>query len=185
MARDVTPGIRSYNLRARCIDQFTVNMLDSSSLISPMLSTKELSQEQVQSRYHGMRECYSTACRIAVGLYSQKAGFHFDESVKEVARYQIPDKDKVNRWVASTFNAPDIYREFLSGREVVMVLWPAIWITEWKVPADIKYWREKHDAEHPPDYDQCYRDEKGVHHAVIASGVVLVEKDGGESPLDE
>jgi hypothetical protein len=185
MAKDVTPGIRSYNLRQKCIDQFTADILHSSSLISPMLSTEELSPERIQSRYRAMRECYSTATEIAVRLYVQEGGFNFDESVEKVAPYQVPDKVKANRWVAATLNAPDMDQPSFEGRRAVMILWPTTWITEWKVPADIKKWREEYDAKHPPDYDWCYRDEKGVHHAVIASGIVLYEKDGRELPLSE
>lgn len=123
---------------------------------------------------------------MAVRFYLQEAGIKFDESVKEVAPYQMPSRnpDDINRWVASTFNAPGIYKELLERRRVVLVLWPATWIIEWKVSPLVRKSREKIDAKYPPDYDRCYRDEKGVHHAVISSGVVMVEKDGREPPLN-
>lgn len=149
-----------------------------------MLSTKELSPEQIKFRYHGMRRCYSTASEIAVLLYIQEAGFRFDDSVKKLAPYRLPDKEKANRWVASTFNAPDIYGQYLKGGRVVMILWPTIWVTQWEVPANTKHWWHKYSAKNPPDYDRSYRDKEGVQHAVIASGVVLVEKNGEEPPLD-
>jgi hypothetical protein len=123
---------------------------------------------------------------MAVRFSLQKAGFQFDESVKEVAPYQMPSRhpDDINRWVASDFNAPGIYKELLEGRRAVLVLWPATWIIEWKVSPHVRKLREEIDAKYPPDYDRCYRDENGVHHAVISPGVVIVEKDGREPPLD-
>jgi hypothetical protein len=132
-----------------------------------------------------MRECYSTASEIAILLYIQEFGFHFDDSVKKVAPYQLPDKGKPNRWVASTLNAPDIYLQYLQGGRVVMILWPTIWLTNPEIRDVTKHWWDKYWAKNPTDYDRCYRDEEGVFHAVIASGVVVVEKNGEEPPLDE
>lgn len=120
MAKDVTSGIRAYILRERCIDQFTSNILDNSSPISPMLSSRDLSPDETKSRYRGIRNCYKKACKIAVRFSLQKAGFQFDESVKEVAPYQMPSRhpDDINRWVASDFNAPGIYKGPLEGEEL-------------------------------------------------------------------
>jgi hypothetical protein len=185
-AKDVKPGIRSYNLRERCIDQFTSNILDNSSLISPMLSPRELSPDETKLRYREIRMCYKKACDMAVLFYVQKGGIQFDESVKEVAPYQIPSRHPyaINRWVASNFNKP-ARDEFLEGRRAVLVLWPATWIIEWEVSPNVRKSREEMDAKYPPDYDRCYRDAQGVHHGVISSGIVIVEKDGREPPLLE
>lgn len=163
MAKDVTPGIRAYNLRERCIDHFTSKILDSSSLIAPMLSSRQLSPEETKTRFRGLRDCYKKACNMAVRFSLQKAGFRFDESVKEVAPYQLPSNDPndINRWVASTFIGPSIYKELLEGRRAVLALWPATWIIEWKVSPDVRKLLEEIDAIHPPDYDRCYRDGKG------------------------
>lgn len=110
MEKEAIPGIRAYKLREKCIDQSTSNILDSSSLISPMLSQRELSPDETKSRYLGIRNCYKNAGKVAARLYLQKAGFQSDESVKEVAPYQIHSRnpDNINRWVASAFNAPGI-----------------------------------------------------------------------------
>lgn len=188
MAKDPTPGTRSYNLRERCIDKFTSDMLDSSSLITPMLSPRKLSLDQIKLRYQGIRECYKTASDMAVRFYIQRAGIKFDESVKEVAAYKIPrdDENALNRWVASVFNCSGTNTDDLfEGKRAVMVLWPATWIIQWKVSPDIRERWQEMDAKYPPNYDLAYRDARGVHHGVISSGIVLVEKDGREPPLTE
>lgn len=124
---------------------------------------------------------------MAVCFSLQKAGFQCDENVNQVAPYKMPIRDQftINRWHGSVFNAPGVYDEFLDGKRVAMVLWPATWMIEWDVPLDFRKTREEIDAQYPPDYDRCYRDEKGLRHRVISSGVVLVEKDGRERPLEE
>lgn len=186
-AKDITPGTRAYNLRERCIDQFTTNMLDDSSLISPILS-RELSLDQTRSRYYGIRRVYKNACKMAVCFSLQEAGFKFDENVNQVSPYKVPTRDQftINRWQASAFNAPGVYEKFLGGKRVAMVLWPATWMIDWHVPPDFRFKsQEEIDAQCPPDHDRYYRDEKGALHRVISSGVVLVEKDGREPPLEE
>jgi hypothetical protein len=44
---------------------------------------------------------------------------------------------------------------------------------------------KKRAANYPPDYDQCYRDEMGVYNVIVASGIVAVEKDGREPPMND
>lgn len=181
-AKDTTPGTRAYNLRERCIDQFTANILDDSSLISPILSPRELSLDETRRRYHGVRQCYKKASEMAVRISLHENGFHFDENVNQVAPYQMPIRNgfTINRWEASAFNASGVYDEFFEGKRVVMVLWPATGMIRWKDRRSLAV-----DAEYPPDYDRCYRDENGDRHSLISSGVVLVEKDGREPPLEE
>lgn len=115
---------------------------------------------------------------MAVCFSLQEAGFQFDENVNQVAPYKMPSRDEftINRWQASVFNAPGVYDEFLEGKRVALVLWPATWMTEWNVPEEI-------DAQCPPDYDRYYRDEKGALHRVISSGVVPVRKMEGNVRL--
>ncbi|KAJ5577925.1 uncharacterized protein N7459_006889 [Penicillium hispanicum] len=196
--KDVTPGLRSYNIREKCIDQFTTNILDSSSLIAPILSSKELSQDQTRLRYRGIRRCYKSACKMAVRFSLHTPGIRFDDNVTEVAPYKVPRYDPhgldVNRWVASIFSGPSIYKELLEGRRVVLVLWPATWMIEWHEPPHIRRWRElsadvrkrreEKLARYITDYDRQYRDENGDEHVITASGIVVVEKDGRESPID-
>ncbi|KAJ5407456.1 hypothetical protein N7465_008740 [Penicillium sp. CMV-2018d] len=119
---------------------------------------------------------------MAVRFSLHENGFHFDEKVNQVAPYQMPIRNgfTINRWEASAFNASGVYDEFFEGKRVVMVLWPANWMIMWKDRRSLAV-----DAEYPPDYDRCYRDENGDHHSLISSGVVLVEKDGREPPLEE
>ena len=157
--KDITPGTRAYSLRERCIDQFTTNMLDDSSLISPILSGRELSLNQTRSRYYEMRRCYKNACKMAVCFSLQEAGFQFDENANQVTPYKIPIRDQftINRWQASVFNAPGVYDEFFEGKIVSMVLWPATWMTDWNVPPDFRFKsQEEIDARCPPDYDWYY-----------------------------
>lgn len=126
--------------------------------------------------------------RHGVRFYIQRAGIKFDESVKEVAAYKIPrdDENALNRWVASVFNCSGTNTDDLfEGKRAVVVLWPATWIIQWKVSPDIRERWQEMDAKYPPNYDLAYRDARGVHHGVISSGIVLVEKDGREPPLTE
>ena len=90
----------------------------------------------------------------------------------------------LERWLASKYCAEHVYDQLFNDKRPVLVMWPTIWQIRWKkVPHRERKEIGECEAKEPIDYDRFYRDEQGSIHRLVASGVVMVEKDGREPPL--
>ncbi|KAJ5721017.1 uncharacterized protein N7483_008951 [Penicillium malachiteum] len=199
-AWDCTTGIRSWNIRQRYVNQLVRNMLDRSSLISPMLldhvPEKELDTKEPFRRDGLLRRCYEQACEFAVQMWTRDgSAFRFDENINEIGPFtelENPERDKrhYKRWWTSGYDHYDCPFDHSSedsykGRETAIIFWPTIWTIHYKhlhvPPRSREAFGGRSSIE---GREWIYMDDRDWLYEVLASGRVYLAGRGLVKPTD-
>lgn len=136
-AEDPSPGIRSWNVRLRYVNQLSRHMLGKSSLISPMLRERDPEDAthtmHEPFRRHGqMRYFYEMASTIGVQMWvADKWTYRFDDNIHGIGPYTEKKNTAPNwrlhkRWWPCFFHHGE--KDDLIGRTAVMIMWPTVWL---------------------------------------------------------
>ncbi|KAJ5726667.1 uncharacterized protein N7483_008024 [Penicillium malachiteum] len=205
-AWDCTTGIRSWNIRQRYVNQLVRNMLDRSSLISPMLldhdPKKELDSEHPFHRDGLLRRCYEQACDFAVQMWVRdESMIRFEDKINKIGPYTLPKYPDgagtrtTKRWWSGGHDGHDtlfdgLTGELHEGRETTMILWPAIWDVYCRhitvPPRSLNSFFSRHGGRSNLERgkEDIYVDERDWVYTIIACGYVYLAGRGFVKPDD-
>ncbi|KAJ5720066.1 hypothetical protein N7493_006944 [Penicillium malachiteum] len=198
-AWDTTTGVRSWNIRQRYVNQLVRNMLDRSSLISPMLldhdPKKELETEEPFRREGLLRQCYELACDFGVQLWVNSLSFRFEENINEIGPYTKRPASRQSllrhkRWWAGGQHFSDTPVDYAkdneAGRQAVVIFWPTIWCV-WNGQdgkESLYSYGGRKGVEGVEHKEWIYVDDRDWVYEVLASGHVYIAGKGKVKPGD-